>query len=128
MGKATILTTKQICAGFGISHVTAYNWRQGSKAKEALPIVPADTSDATKAREVRFDLTATKAWAKANGLPFNQTAALAATAAKTGPKPASKPATAPVKAPERRAASKPVPRATKTATRVPRKAKKPAAA
>lgn len=98
MSKAAALTTKQICAGFNISHVTAYNWRKGTATQQPLPVIDPE------ARDVRFGLGATQAWAKAHGRAFSKEAALRAADAKASPaqakaeKKATKAATAPTKA------------------------------
>jgi len=62
MATAT-LTTKQVMALAGVSHVTVYLWRQGTPTKEALPTV-----DGSQGRAVVFKPTTFRAWAKKHGV------------------------------------------------------------
>ena len=79
-------TTRQIMAGFGVSDMTVYTWRQGTPQREKMPTEQ-------DGRNVYFPHASTVAWAKKHGLTFDADAAAKAvgTAAKTGPKPTTKP-------------------------------------
>lgn len=63
MASAT-LTTKQVMALAGVSHVTVYMWRQGTPTKEVLPTV------GSQGRAVVFKPTTFRAWAKKHGVPL----------------------------------------------------------
>lgn len=73
------LSTKDLQAGFGVGHMTIYNWRQGTATKDPLPC------DVDQSGRVTFPVASTKAWAKKHGLEFNVPAEKAAES-KPGPK------------------------------------------
>jgi hypothetical protein len=81
MTKQNFLSTKQLCAGFGVSAVTISNWRKGTPGKTALPVAE------HPGYGVRFDPAVIKAWAKEHGLKFSVAAAQAVGASTPGPKP-----------------------------------------
>ena len=60
--------TRQVMAGFNVSDMTIFNWRQGSAQRKPLPI----TQDG---RQVVFREDQMVAWAKEQGIKFNATAA-----------------------------------------------------
>lgn len=100
--KKAELSTKDLQKGFGVGHMTVYNWRQGSATRDPLP---ANVDEKTK--RVTFNKTDVKAWAKKYGLTFTEPTEKAAevkpgpkpkTDGKKEPKPATKQAKAPVKA------------------------------
>lgn len=73
-------TTRQLMAGFQVSDMTVWAWRQGSAKRDPLPVVKEGT-------RVYFPETALKAWAKKYKLEFSATtAANALTDGKSGPK------------------------------------------
>lgn len=86
------LSTKDLQAGFGVGHMTIYNWRQGTATKDPLP------ADVDQSGRVTFPLASTKAWAKKHSLEFD-TYLAKAPESKPGPKPkVVKPAAKAVKA------------------------------
>lgn len=62
----TTLTTPQVMQIFGVSHVTVYQWRQGSGSKKALPC---KTGKPTP-RSVAFDPVKIETWANAHNIPM----------------------------------------------------------
>ena len=74
-------TTRQMMAGFAVSDMTIWTWRQGSSARAPLPIEQ-------EGRNVYFPHAGVVAWAKKHGLTFDATKAAAVTTstAKPGPK------------------------------------------
>lgn len=58
------LSIAQLKAGFGVAHMTIFNWRAGTPTKEALPAEKGENG------RVVFDAAAVKAWAKKHGLKF----------------------------------------------------------
>ena len=86
MATPQTLTTKQLQAGFGVGHMTIFNWRAGSAKREKLPCTTTDG-------RVTFKLAEVKAWAKKHDLPFTAPTG-EAEVVKPGPKPK---ATAPAK-------------------------------
>jgi hypothetical protein len=79
------LTTKQVMAGFKVSDMTIFTWRQGTPTKEPLPC----HADGNR---VFFKEPEMVKWAKKNGVAWDATAALKAPGpAKTGPKTERKP-------------------------------------
>lgn len=78
------LTTKQLIAGFAVSDMSIYTWRQGTATRDKLP-----TEHLPTGRKVQFDAKAVQDWAKKHGLPFDLTKARSAgseAAVKPGPK------------------------------------------
>lgn len=73
------LTIKQIMAGFKVSDMTVYTWRQGTPGKDPLP-------HTLEGRKVIFKDSEVKAWAKKHGLTFDAAAAGTVDVAKAGPK------------------------------------------
>lgn len=73
------LTVKQVMAGFKVSDMTIYTWRQGTAAREALPT----HQDGNR---VFFKEAEMVKWAKKYGLPFDTAAANSLPAVKMGPK------------------------------------------
>lgn len=71
MSAAQQLTTKDLKKGFGVGHMTIYNWRHGTATKDKLPF----KKDA-KGR-VSFPSDKIEAWAKKNGVPFKMPKVLA---------------------------------------------------
>lgn len=63
------MTVSQVAAGFGVSTMTLYLWRQGTPTKEMIPhyIEPVGVAG----KRITFDREEVKTWAKANSLPFN---------------------------------------------------------
>lgn len=59
---ANHLSTKQVMALAGVSHMTVYSWRKGSATREPLPTV--DTGSIS----VAFSPAKLKAWAKKHGI------------------------------------------------------------
>lgn len=78
MAKKQGLSTKDLQAGFGVGHMTIYNWRAGTATKDPLPC----EKDGSR---VTFNLTSIKAWAKKYDLAFNPPTEKAAEV-KPGPK------------------------------------------
>lgn len=79
MAKTQALTTKDLQAGFGVGHMTIFNWRKGSVTKAALPAIT------DEAGRVTFSLAAVKSWAKQHKLAFTAPTETAAEG-KPGPK------------------------------------------
>ena len=73
------LSTKDLQAGFGVGHMTIYNWRQGAATKDPLPC------EVDQSGRVTFPVASTKAWAKKHSLEFNVPTEKAAES-KPGPK------------------------------------------
>lgn len=73
------LSTKDLQAGFGVGHMTIYNWRQGTATKDPLPC------EVDPSGRVTFPVASTKAWAKKHSLEFNVPTEKAAES-KPGPK------------------------------------------
>jgi len=63
MASAT-LTTKQVMALAGVSHVTVYLWRQGTPTKDPLPTA----TPMSNPRNVVFLPRTLRAWAKKHGV------------------------------------------------------------
>lgn len=61
---ATNLTTKQVMAIAGVSHMTVYVWRQGTATRDALQTI----SDKKRPNAVLFSAAKLKAWAKKHGV------------------------------------------------------------
>ncbi len=59
MSQTNHLTTKNLMAAFGVSHMTISAWRKGTTTREALPTV-----DTGPSRDVIFKEGPVKAWAK----------------------------------------------------------------
>ena len=90
MATAKMLTTKQVIAGFGVGHMTVYNWRKGSEKQPALP------TNVDEAGRVSFKLQDVLAWAKKHGRRFDATCIDAvAVDSKPGPKPKAQPSESP---------------------------------
>lgn len=84
--KTPLLTTKQVMAGFSVSDMTIYTWRQGSAARDKLPCH-------TEGNRVGFKATEMTRWAKKYGLTFDEAKAAAPVAeVKMGPKTTKAPA------------------------------------
>lgn len=79
MAQAQTLTTKQLQTGFGVGHMTIFNWRAGSTKREKLPCTTTDG-------RVTFKLADVKAWAKKHDLTFTAPTG-EAEVTKPGPKP-----------------------------------------
>lgn len=62
----TTLTTQQVMQIFNVSHVTVYQWRQGTATRKALPCKVGKPT----ARSVAFDPTKIESWANANEVPM----------------------------------------------------------
>lgn len=61
------LTAKQVCQVFGISNMTLWSWRQGTRTLTPMPV--ATPSKATEGRAtLRFNAAGIKAWAKKHGV------------------------------------------------------------
>lgn len=84
------LSTKDLMTGFGVGHMTIFNWRKGGAKKDPLPC------DISVAGRVSYKLGAVKAWAKTHGLKF-EAPVTPAEEGKPGPK-----ATAAKKAPAKK--------------------------
>lgn len=65
MARAPQLTTKDLQKGFGVGHMTVYNWRAGTAKRDPLP----SHLDETTGRRF-FKPAEVKAWAKKYDLPF----------------------------------------------------------
>lgn len=63
MSKQANLSTKQVMALAGVSHMTVYVWRSGSANKEPLP-----AWEGARAGSVEFDPRELKTWAKKHGI------------------------------------------------------------
>lgn len=104
------LSIKQLQIVFGISHMTAYAWRQGTTTKDPLPAAPlTKTEEAMTRPPITFTVKAVRAWAKKNGVPFAKdpevVLAQKSGPGKSGPKAKTKPA-ATTKVPAKKAAVK----------------------
>ena len=80
MATPKTLSTKDVIAGFGVGHMTVYNWRKGSTSRKPLPVITGDKG------RVSFSVDAVKAWAKEHGVKFT-VPAIVSWASKPGPKP-----------------------------------------
>jgi hypothetical protein len=84
------LTSGQVCQVFGVSSMTLWNWRQGTKSLAPLPV--ATPKKATEGRQVlRYNPVGLLAWAKKHGVVVAKTpeqvlAGATAAASKPGPK------------------------------------------
>ena len=81
---STLLTIKQVAAGFSISTVALSHWRAGTKALAPLKLH-------TEAPP-RFRLSTVESWAKKHSRSFDQDAAMLPAMATTKPGPKAKPA------------------------------------
>lgn len=70
MTKIKNLTTASLMRAFGVSHMTVAAWRQGTASRGPLPVVETGT------RAVLFAPAKVKAWARSNGVPIVDEAAL----------------------------------------------------
>lgn len=59
------LTTKNLQAAFGVSHMTISAWRKGTATRTPLP-----TSAASKPTAVLFNVGPTQKWASKHGIPI----------------------------------------------------------
>lgn len=105
-----LLNTKQVMAGFGVSDMTLWAWRQGSKTRDCLPFHK-------EGRFVSFKESEMKAYAKVHGLTWSSTMAAAdhTEAVQPGPKPkltatTAKPAKVKTAAQKMKSAAAPLPR------------------
>lgn len=81
MAKSTpMLTIKQVMAGFSVSDMTVYTWRQPGGTRDPLPSEKIGNA-------VGFRASLVKAWAKKYDLGFDLDRALATPVAASGPKP-----------------------------------------
>lgn len=64
MSTKGILNTKQLMAGFGVGHMTIFNWRAGTATREKLPHA------VDEKKRVSFKASEVKAWAKKHELTF----------------------------------------------------------
>lgn len=66
MSKTIQLTGPQVCRMFGITNMTLWNWRQGTKSVTPLPTLkPKKVSERPR---VFYGASATLAWAKRNNI------------------------------------------------------------
>lgn len=87
----TKLSIKQLQVAFGISHMTAYQWRQGTTTKDPLPVAPLTKAEAAMPRPpITFAVKSVRAWAKKHGVEFavdpDKLLAQGSSPAKSGPK------------------------------------------
>lgn len=64
MTQAISLTTKDLKKGFGVGHMTIYNWRHGTATKAAIP------HKVDSKGHVSFPLVGVVAWAKKHAVKF----------------------------------------------------------
>lgn len=87
MSKAIKLNSAEVCAMFGISNMTLYSWRKGTKKMAPLPV---SGVEALKGK-VAFLASAVNKWAKTHGVVIIQTPEQVKqalpTQRKSGPKP-----------------------------------------
>lgn len=104
MNKVT-LTIPQVASMFGVTPVTIFNWRKGTRTLSPMPTVAPKSDD--KRQAVGFALKDLKTWAKKHGLIFKELEAspLTQPASKAGPKPRAK-AEVPVKTVAKKAGKK----------------------
>lgn len=88
------LSSVQVCAVFGISNMTLWNWRKGTKTMAPLP--EAKPRSGTQKPLLRFNVASVLAWAKKHNVIIAKTPeqvlagkAEVAAASKPGPKPRS---------------------------------------
>jgi len=81
------LTTPQVCAMLGVTHLTILNWRKGTSTKKPLPVLKPAKDEAPNA--VRFDREKVLAWAVKNGVEV-VTKAPPRSLSQRGPKPKTK--------------------------------------
>jgi hypothetical protein len=91
----TLFNTRQVAAGFSVTDITIYSWRDGTASRDQLPVVIQKVG-AAKSPRVFFDAASMEKYAKKHGLTFDAAAAAkVAGPSKMGPKGAEK--TAPAK-------------------------------
>lgn len=82
MPAAQTLTTEDLMRSFGVTHMTVFNWRQGSPTRAPLPFEQ-------NGRAVSFRPSKVEAWARKHGLvPVAPLAPAGAARKKPGPKTA----------------------------------------
>jgi hypothetical protein len=84
----TQLNTSHICRLFGVSTMTVWQWRQGTKMRAPLPVA-ATKKNQTKP-EIRFNARSVLAWAKKHQLDLAESVDSVLESApvrKSGPKP-----------------------------------------
>lgn len=92
MAKTIQLTSAQAAKVFGVSSMTLWNWRQGTRSMAPLPTIKSKKATAKPA--VFFGVASLKSWAKKHGVVIAQapedvlaSAPEASISSRPGPKP-----------------------------------------
>lgn len=79
------LNIPQMCAMFGVTHLTIYHWRKGTATRDALPVAKPTKDEPPNA--VRFDKARVLKWAKKHDVAIIASNPKVATSKPRGPKP-----------------------------------------
>lgn len=79
------MNVNQTAIAFGVSTMSIWNWRQGSVAREPLPVVTENQHFSRP--QVFVEVKAAKAWARKYGIPFTIPNKEDLVVGKAGPKP-----------------------------------------